>query len=116
SQVQIWRNWQQTSDRNLKQLLNRKEPSGKPLAVKKDVKPRTMTFTLKRSGDHLASDAIGLILPTSLCSGQVANMIARKLNRDLKGNPDVSNFVALAHTEGCGNNAGQPEQMYARTM
>ncbi|MCM3713864.1 UxaA family hydrolase [Alkalihalobacillus oceani] len=118
AQVQIWRNWQQTDASKLKELLTKPEPTGEPIAIRTDgaVNP-SVTFSFTRQDDHLASDAIGLILPTSLCSGQVANMIAKRLNeKELGQEKGLSRFVALAHTEGCGNSAGQPEQMYARTM
>jgi altronate dehydratase len=46
---------------------------------------------------------VGLVLPTSLCSGQIARMITESLNEKLKDhNWPVSKFVALPHTEGCG--------------
>ncbi len=116
AQVQIWRNWYQTDSSQLDTLLNKPEPTGKPITIQNDVPQSQIKFTFTRNEDRVASDAIGLILPTSLCSGQVANMISRKLNKDLGGNANVSRFIALAHTEGCGNSAGQPEQMYAQTM
>lgn len=119
AQVQIWRNWRQTDASQLDALLNTPRPAGEPIAIRTDaaaaVNPIRFTFT--RHQDHRASDQIGLILPTSLCAGQVANMIALRLNKQGLGTPEhLSRFVALAHTEGCGNSAGQPEQMYARTM
>jgi altronate dehydratase len=119
SQVQIWRNWHQTDTSQLDTLLNKPEPTGEPIAIKTNVGAAAtpINFSFSRHQNHLSSDSIGLILPTSLCSGQVANMIAKRLNEQRLGqNKDLSRFVALAHTEGCGNNAGQPEQMYARTM
>lgn len=115
AQVQIWRNWHQTDTSQLDTLLNKPEPTGEPIAIQTNVsssaKPMNITFT--RNQNQL----VGLILPTSLCSGQVANMIAKRLNDQNFGqNKHLSRFVALAHTEGCGNNAGEPEKMYARTM
>ncbi|MEK3720074.1 UxaA family hydrolase [Paenibacillus sp. FSL H8-0034] len=119
SQVQIWRNWRQTDTSQLNTLLNAPLPTGKPIAVRTDAAAAAnpVSFTFTRHGDHRASDRIGLILPTSLCAGQVANMIALRLNNQRLGQPGhLSRFVALAHTEGCGNSGGQPEQLYARTM
>lgn len=119
SQVQIWRNWRQTDASQLDTLLHAPLPTGEPIAIRTDVAADTnpIRFTLTRHQDHRASDHIGLILPTSLCAGQVANMIALRLNKQGLGKPEhLSRFVALAHTEGCGNSAGQPEQLYARTM
>lgn len=43
-----------------------------------------------------------MILPTSLCAGQVANRIAACLTKTGMGQPNqLSRFVALTHTEGC---------------
>lgn len=112
SQVQIWRNWRQTDASKLDLLLNTPLPAGEPIAIQTEVTTSTNPIRFTRSGD-----GVGLILPTSLCSGQVANKIAQRLNHMKLGQQKhLSQFVALAHTEGCGNNAGQPEQMYARTM
>jgi altronate dehydratase len=112
SQVQIWRNWRQTDASQLDTLLNAPLPTGEPIAILTDEAASNNQIRFNR-----ANDGIGLILPTSLCSGQVANLIAQKLNKQGLGQAKhLSHFVALAHTEGCGNNAGQPEQMYARTM
>lgn len=117
SQVQIWRNWRQRDSSQLETLLNTPLPTGTPIAIPADVAPSPIRFTMTRHNGQRASDQIGLILPTSLCSGQVANLIALRLNKKGLGQPDqISRFVALAHTEGCGNSAGSFEQMYARTM
>lgn len=117
AQVQIWRNWRQTDVSQLETLLHAPLPTGAPIAIKTDVVESPIRFTFNRHDGHRASDQIGLILPTSLCSGQVANMIALRLNKKKLGQPDhLSRFVALAHTEGCGNSGGSSEQMYARTM
>jgi altronate dehydratase len=119
AQVQIWRNWRQTDASQLHALLHAPKPTGEPIAIRTDVAAATnpIRFTFTRDQDHRASDRIGLILPTSLCAGQVANMIALRLNKQGLGQPEhLSRFVALAHTEGCGNSAGQPEELYARTM
>ena len=45
-------------------------------------------------------------MPTSLCSGQVARLIADELDADPPPWSDVSRFVALVHTEGCGSANG----------
>jgi altronate dehydratase len=119
AQVQIWRNWRQTDASQLDTLLNAPLPTGEPIVIRADAtKARSsIRFTFTRHQEGRSSDNIGLILPTSLCSGQVANMIALRLNKQGLGQPEhLARFVALAHTEGCGNSAGQPEEMYARTM
>jgi altronate dehydratase len=117
AQVQIWRNWRQTDESQLESLLHAPQPTGEPIAVKTDAGESPIRFTFNQHDGQASSDQIGLILPTSLCAGQVANMIASRLNKkehDPTGSP--SRFVALAHTEGCGNSTGNSEEMYVRTM
>jgi len=119
SQVQFWRNWRQTDANQLDSLLHAPQSTGEPIAIQTGdtVAANPNRFTFSRGLDNQTFDGIGLILPTSLCSGQVANLIAQRLNKQGVGQPGhISRFVSLPHTEGCGNNAGQPEQMYARTM
>jgi altronate dehydratase len=118
AQVQIWRNWRQNDASTLQALLHPPVPTGEPVAIRTDeaVAVSPVRFDVTRYQDRWASDRIGLILPTSLCAGQVANMIAQRLNKQGLGRPDLSRFVALAHTEGCGNSGGQAERLYARTM
>ncbi|WP_335962986.1 UxaA family hydrolase [Halalkalibacter kiskunsagensis] len=116
SQVQIWRDWQQTDDSQIKNLNNASVPNGIPLPIRTDVESenRDFSFSISNGGSRRQ---IGLILPTSLCAGQVANMITADLNEKRVGQPDhLSRFVALAHTEGCGNSGGNAEELYARTM
>lgn len=118
AQVQIWRNWRQTDASQLDTLLRAPVPTGEPIAIRTDIDtdPDPIRFTFTRRGGQLASDQIGLILPTSLCSGQVASMITRRLNKQDPGQQGaLSRYVALPHTEGCGNSTGS-EAMYARTM
>lgn len=116
SQVQIWRNWQQTDDSQLEKLMNASVPKGIPLPIHTDVESKNIDFSYSSSSGR-SSRQIALILPTSLCSGQVANMISADLNEKRVGQPDkISRFVALAHTEGCGNSGGNAEELYARTM
>jgi altronate dehydratase len=117
SQVQIWRDWRQTDMSLMDNPSAAPLPAGTSIAIKTDVPASSIQFNFKRNADRLASDQLGLILPTSLCSGQVANQIALRLNKQRLGQPDhLSRFVALAHTEGCGNSGGDAEQMYVRSM
>ncbi len=121
AQVSIWRDWRQTNDSHLQKLLNAQAPSGKPLQIN----PKKPSASLERSipipvwqiGDHTTTDRIGLILPTSLCSGQIARMAAERLNgSDLGSNHGLSRFISLTHTEGCGASGGPSEELYTRTM
>ncbi|AZN41364.1 UxaA family hydrolase [Paenibacillus albus] len=119
AQVQIWRNWQQSDASRLQELLHAPAPSGEPIDIQDfaETEVSPFQFTLAKHVDNtLASDNIGLILPTSLCAGQVATMITQRLNKQYADHSEVSRFVALAHTEGCGNSGGQAEQLHARTL
>ncbi|EGD74223.1 hypothetical protein PTSG_06233 [Salpingoeca rosetta] len=73
-----------------------------------------------RNDVNQASDRVGLILPTSLCSGQVAVRIAQRLNANNRSNaarePTLTRFVALPHTEGCGHSSGDHEALVLRTL
>ena len=117
AQVSLWRDWQQTDDRQLARLQQAPAPSGAALPVRAHAPMASMTFTGIRAERGHATDQIGLILPTSLCSGQIARLIAERLDAKLAGrDAALSRIVALPHTEGCGVSSGVSEAMYARTM
>ncbi len=117
AQVQIWRNWQQTDDSQLATLSNAPKPTGTALTIQPATTTADIRFTMQAINGRTTADRLGLILPTSLCAGQVANMIALRLNKKQLGQPDgITRYVALAHTEGCGNSGGSAEEMYAQSM
>lgn len=118
AQVQIWRNWQQNDASQLETLLHAPAPTGVPIEIQNDADASAspIQFTFTRHRDRQSSDNIGLIVPTSLCAGQVAGMITQRLNGQGAGQSDLSRFVALAHTEGCGTSGGPAESLFARTM
>lgn len=117
AQVQVWRNWPQRDASNVETLLHLPKPTGTPIAIQDDVAVPTLSIRLLRTNDHDASEQVGLILPTSLCASQVASLTALRLNKKGIGRDrQLSRFVALAHTEGCGNNAGPSEEMHTRTL
>jgi altronate dehydratase len=120
AQVSIWRDWKQTSTENLEEIENAPEPSGEPLPVAEaaDAPDVEFSFDALKTERGLAADQVGLVMPTSLCSGQIARRIANRLNEggtDLAGGK-VTRFVALPHTEGCGVSAGSAESIYSRTV
>ncbi len=118
AQVSIWRDWKQTSAENLEELQNAPEPGGEPLPVAELVDASGVEFSfdaLKTEGG-LAADQVGLVMPTSLCSGQIARRIANRLNEQGATQDKVTRFVALPHTEGCGVSAGSAETLYSRTL
>ncbi len=111
AQVQIWRDWPQANGERVATLIRAPAPSGRSLAVVPGP-PASVSFTAFLGERGPSGDQIGLIMPTSLCSGQVARLIAAELN--LAPHPAVSRFVALVHTEGCGS--ANTEQLYLRTL
>ncbi len=118
SQVSLWRDWKQTGPTDLDSVAAVSEMrDGMSIPVNVDAPVRSDTFRALEVGDSHRSDQIGLILPTSLCSGQIAQMIATRLNdRELGRDKGISRYVALAHTEGCGVSSGQTEEIYTRTL
>ena len=109
--------WRQTDASRLDELLHRPAPTGEGLSVRaRDVAPAVRFNVLQGSGGS-SLDKVGLIVPTSLCAAQVAQMAAARLNRKRSdGLQAVSRYVTLPHTEGCGNSSGHSEELYVRTM
>ncbi len=126
SQVSLWRDWKQTGPVDLDPLLTASElKPGEPIpietlgggAVRKPHLPSRGVFRALQTENGYRTDQVGLILPTSLCSGQIAQMIAHRCNEQEIGKEQgVSRFVALPHTEGCGVSSGRSEEIYTRTM
>lgn len=120
AQVSIWRNWAQADAHRLTELLDQAQPDGKPIPLK----PSSRTFPTTRrpvrvysSAGRSATDRVGLILPTSLCSSQIARMAAERMNRkEIAQTYGLSQFISLPHTEGCGVSGGPSEALYTRTM
>ena len=117
AQVSIWRNWQQTDARRLEELLAAPALEGRPVPVRDESGP-AVSFPMLDGGRGAAVEQVGLILPTSLCAGQIARLCAERLNARQVGRAQgLSRFVALVHTEGCGlSSSGATEQMHLRTM
>ncbi len=119
AQVSIWRDWRQTDFANLARLQQTPAPPGTPLPIKPadaDDPLAAATFEAIRTPEGLATDQVGLILPTSLCSGQIAARIAGLLNARQVGRDQLSRYAALPHTEGCGVSSGSSEALYTRTL
>jgi altronate dehydratase len=111
SQAQLWRNWRQTSPGHVAAVEARPVPDGHPLRVKASpaawgegpARPRT--------------DRIGLVLPTSMCSSQIARLAAARLNDTSVGlRHGIDRFVALPHSEGCGFGGGAMYDTLQRTF
>ena len=105
AQVSVWRDWPRTGTDGLADIAAQPAPEGRPLAVR-DAPPLDLAFDAVVTGEGVAADQIALVMPTSLCSGQVARLIAEELDANPPPWSDVSRFVALVHTEGCGSANG----------
>ena len=126
SQVSLWRDWKQTGPVDLDPFLTESElKSGEPIPIDTSVVEALSESRLRQELQFRAlqteagyrTDQVGLILPTSLCSGQIAQMIAHRCNEQKIGEKQgISRFVALPHTEGCGVSGGRSEEIYTRTM
>ena len=121
SQVSLWRDWKQTGPTDLDPLLTESElKSGEPIPIETSnvaASSQELQFSALQTEDGCRTDQVGLILPTSLCSGQIAQMIAHRCNeRNIGKEQGISRFVALPHTEGCGVSSGRSEEIYTRTM
>ncbi len=117
AQVSIWRDWRQTDASRVESLLSAPLPPGRSLPVQVNHPASALRFEALRFDGRTVTDQLALVLPTSLCSSQIARMSADRLNqKGLGRGQQVSRFVSLPHTEGCGHNGGMTEEMYSRTM
>jgi altronate dehydratase len=129
AQVSIWRNWPQAGPNDNIAKLHHGVLPGKALRLKEGeasaaaaitAPPTVPVFTSPRGTDGVspAIERLGLILPTSLCSGEVARQITSRLNTHIAQAPEgdalgaalaphVTRFECLPHTEGCGT--GYPD-------
>jgi altronate dehydratase len=116
SQVSLWRDWRQVDGSRWRGLLERPDPDGNPITVRSASLPATHCRLLPaRRG--FAAEQVGLIVPTSLCSGQIARVVADRLNAgSLPEARGISRFVALPHSEGCGASGGENQQHFLRTL
>jgi altronate dehydratase len=112
SQVQLWREWRQRDAARLQELLRRPKPDGVPIPLSRYARESAAPITVASQRD--GNERIGLIVPTSLCAGQIGKLIADQLNSSKHAGFD--RFVALAHTEGCGASSGECEEISLRTM
>ena len=114
-QVSIWRDWRQRDLSELQVLRSQPPPSGKPLMVRSSRSPGSLRFRAINTPLGPAADQVGLILPTSLCAGQVSLLIARQLSQEL-GEGTLSRIVALPHSEGCGYISGGSRDLFLDTL
>ncbi|HLV00423.1 MAG TPA: UxaA family hydrolase, partial [Acidobacteriota bacterium] len=119
-QVSIWRDWRQSGDCDLTQLLSRPAPKGAAVPLKLVVGNASPDVGegIERWKEQVANScpSVGLVLPTSLCSGQIAAMAARRLNELSRPIEGFQRFISLTHTEGCGVSRGANMELYTRTL
>lgn len=116
AQVQIWRNW-----RIGDHTASGERPAVGDIGSRPDGEPLSMGTPAPEAAaqlpNHGMADRVGLLMPSSLCAGQVAGRIVASLNARLVPNPaGVSRFVALPHTEGCGVSGGESKEHYLRIL
>jgi altronate dehydratase len=121
SQSSLWRNWRQTDSSHLAALQARTAPDGQPLRNRDNTPARAESVApslqlWSTSDDRSATERIGLVLPTSLCAGQIARLAAQRMNdRGMAAQLGFDRFLALAHTEGCGFGGESMHQLLHRT-
>jgi len=119
SQVSIWRDWQQTGPVSPDISLSDPDTVGSPLKKKGPKKQprRKLSFTGFRTPIGTTIDQVALIVPASLCSSQVAQMLALELNQNRPVPEEfVTRFVSFGHTEGCGATSGHSENLLVQTL
>ena len=112
SQVQLWRDWALDSDDQAMVPPAPIQP-GKAIQVVNGRGDLDFAFPGIRRGDRVLPRDMNLIVPTSLCSGQIAALAVRRLSNVLGA---AGNFATVVHHEGCGVSSGTSEELYARTL
>jgi altronate dehydratase len=113
SQVSIWRDWPQTDTSKIEQIKAAPKPTGAALASPPG-RAATFHYDAIATERGFAIAQVGLVMPTSLCSGQPARVIAEHLNTSRSAHDGNQKYVALVHTEGCGSNNTAP--IFLQTM
>jgi altronate dehydratase len=118
AQASLWRNWRQTDASRLAEIAARSVPDGKPLAWagRVDGALAAPTLQLYRNETRWATERLGLVLPTSMCSAQIARLASERLNASgIGGALGLDRFATLTHTEGCGFGGESMYQLLQRT-
>ena len=93
AQLQIWREWRLAGDEDKSSVTELTLHSDRPIPIRNQFPPIQFADTARKP--------VALILPTSLCSGQIARMAVAGLNRQAE-NDQFARYATLVHTEGCG--------------
>ena len=110
SQASLWRNWRQTDSTRVAAIRARPAPDGQPLRASR---PTAADAAPERRANR---ERIGLVLPTSMCSAQIARLAAERMNaKGLALALGFTRFLALTHSEGCGFGGESMYQLLLRT-
>jgi altronate dehydratase len=122
AQTSLWRDWRQTDSSHVAEIRARAAPDGQPIkggrdrSARRDERVGVNPLHLYKNGDRYATERIGLVLPTSMCSAQIARLAAERMNaRGLSEKLGFSRFLALPHSEGCGFGGETMYQLLYRT-
>lgn len=119
AQASLWRNWRQTDASHLAEIASRPQPNGKPLPWAGGGSSRAEQappLELYRNERGWGTERLGLVLPTSMCSAQIARLASERLNASGLGHSlGFDRFVTLTHTEGCGFGGESMYQLLQRT-
>jgi altronate dehydratase len=97
--------------RRIEAIEARPVPDGQPLPV------AATGASAGSAPARIATERIGLVLPTSMCSSQIARLAASRLNDSSVGlRHGIDRYVALAHSEGCGFGGGSTYDTLQRTF
>lgn len=117
SQAQLWRNWRQTDASQVAEIRARPVPNGKPLPVNFALRPGAAGANRPSQATRTATERVGLVLPMSMCSAEIARLAADRMNAQGLGRAQgLDRFVALAHSEGCGFGGATMYEMLYRTF
>lgn len=116
SQASLWHNWRQTDTSRVAEIRARPIPDGKPLAVKY-APDRLAHLNGSTKPGRVCTERVGLVLPVSMCSAEIARLAADRMNaKELGRAQGLNRFVALTHSEGCGFGGETMYQTLFRTF
>ncbi|MGY1836513.1 UxaA family hydrolase [Blastococcus sp. SYSU DS0510] len=115
SQVSLWREWTRGPEEPMAEpgedVLLDEVADRRPLRL--GGQPADPAAVAVLTGVRPPRD-VELVMPTSICSGQVAQQIAERLQTS--DDPGGRRFAAPVHTEGCGSSSGASERLYSRVV
>ncbi|MBF0290483.1 MAG: UxaA family hydrolase [SAR324 cluster bacterium] len=116
SQINIWRDWYGKDAREVSCKKPEEVLIGKSLVLGYQSSKKPLFYEAVQVKGQYASEQVVLVMPTSLCSSEVAKMLVRHMTEKKIGSEKgISRFVALPHTEGCGNSSGKSMEKFIRT-